>query len=288
MKFSKYHALGNDYLVIRPQELQVGFNQELIRRICHRNYGPGSDGILLGPFETPAADYGLRIFNPDGGEAEKSGNGLRIFARWLVDQGFAKERTFTVETRGGVVACIVSADGRFVKVEMGRVSFDSRAIPVSGPAREVLRETIAVNGESLTYCAATIGNPHCVVLFEEPTANTARRYGPAIERDERFPNKTNVQFMQVLDRANIRIEIWERGAGYTLASGSSSVAAAAVARKLGLCDGNIQVHMPGGQLAIEVGSDFYVSQSGPVSKIYDGIPAPEFFENEPAAQGAPA
>ena len=288
IKFTKYHALGNDYLVIRAQEADDGLSREMIRRICHRNYGPGSDGILLGPFETPAADFGLRIFNPDGSEAEKSGNGLRIFARWLVDQGYAKERTFTVETRGGVVSCAASADGRFVKVNMGRVSFDSRDIPVSGAAREVLQETITVNGESLTFCAATIGNPHCIVLFQEPTAETARRYGPAIERDERFPKKTNVQFMHVLDRANIQIEIWERGAGYTLASGSSSVAAAAVAHKLGLCDGNIQVHMPGGQLAIEIDRDFTVSQSGPVTKIYDGILAPEFSEKESAVQGAPA
>jgi diaminopimelate epimerase len=286
MEFSKYHTLGNDYLVIDPRKLEIDLRPKLIHQICHRHYGVGADGILLGPLETKAAEFGLRIFNPDGSEAEKSGNGLRIFARFLVDESYTDKGKFTVDTKGGAVSCAVSPDGRFVKVDMGRVSFDSRKIPVTGPPREVLRETMAVNGESLTFCAATVGNPHCVVLINEPTARIARHYGPAIERDKRFPNKTNVQFMQALDRANIQIEIWERGAGYTLASGSSSVAAAAVAHKLGFCDRNIQVHMPGGQLTIEINPDFTVSQNGPVNKICDGVLAADLFEYEMPAQGA--
>jgi diaminopimelate epimerase len=283
MRFSKYHALGNDYIVVNSQELQMDLDQRMFRQVCRRNYGVGSDGILLGPFETPAADFGLRIFNPDGSEAEKSGNGLRIFARYLVDQGYvAANQHFTVQTKGGTVSCVVKENGHFVSVKMGRVSFDSHDIPIAGPAREVLNETINVNGDTLTYCAATIGNPHCVVLVGKTTAELAHKYGPAIERDKRFPNKTNVQFLQVLDRTTIKIEIWERGAGYTLASGSSSVAAAAVAHKLGLCDQDINVHMPGGQLAIQIDSGFAVSQYGSVSKICDGVFAPELFEFEPA------
>jgi diaminopimelate epimerase len=290
MKFSKYHALGNDYIVLDPQELDRGLSQEMIRQICHRHYGAGADGILLGPFENEACDFGLRIFNPDGSEAEKSGNGLRIFARYLVDEGYTAgrplPREFTVETQGGAVACMVSPDGRSVKVDLGRVSFNSADIPVSGPVREVLNETMEVNGDILTFCAATIGNPHCVVLLDQPTAETAWQYGPAIERDKRFAEHVNVQFMQVLDRANIKIEIWERGAGYTLASGSSSAAAAAVAHKLGLCGVDILVHMPGGQLAVQLDENFAVSQTGPVSKICSGVLAAELLEPAYPQQGA--
>ncbi|RJQ86525.1 MAG: diaminopimelate epimerase [Desulfobacteraceae bacterium] len=277
MKYSKYHALGNDYIVIRPAELPGEPDRGIVRLICHRNYGIGSDGILLGPRDSSRCDFGLRIFNPDGSEAEKSGNGLRIFARFLWDEGVVGCNPFTVETPGGAVSCEVNADGTNVKVELGEVSFSSAAIPVEGPSREVLNETIEIEGHVLTFCAATIGNPHCVVLSSDPTADQARRFGPVIELDARFPKRTNVQFMKVLDRSNIRIEIWERGAGYTLASGSSSTAAAAVAHKLGLCDPDITVHMPGGSLRIEFRNGFFATLTGPVTKICDGAMTGEMF-----------
>ncbi len=278
MRFSKYHALGNDYIVIHPADLAETVSPALIRRICHRNYGVGSDGILLGPSASETCDFGLRIFNPDGSEAEKSGNGLRIFARSLVDDGLSAERLFSVETPGGAVVCELSADGRLVTVEMGRVSFDSALIPVDGPPREVLRETLLINGRDLVFCAATVGNPHCVVLSEqEPEEEETLRYGPLIEVEARFPRRTNVQFMQVIDRSNIKIEIWERGAGYTLASGSSSTAAAAVAHKLGLCDAQITVHMPGGEIKIAFDRDFAATMTGPVSKVCSGTIAADLF-----------
>ena len=277
MKFSKYHALGNDYIVIHLADVATGLEQETIGRICDRNYGVGSDGILLGPLPGETSDFGLRIFNPDGSEAEKSGNGLRIFARALIDNAHTTRRAFTIKTPGGAVACEVSPDGRTVKVEMGQVSFESTEIPVAGPPREVLNETIAVDGHILTFCAATIGNPHCVVFSERPSPEQARQFGPQIEVDPHFPRRTNVQFMQVLDRANIKIEIWERGAGYTLASGSSSIAAAAVAHRLDLCDRRIVVHMPGGQLVVKLDEHYSAVLAGPVSKICDGVIAAEMF-----------
>ena len=262
MRYAKHHALGNDYIVIRPTELQSELDPDVIRLICHRNYGVGSDGILLGPLESKSCDFALRIFNPDGTEAEKSGNGLRIFARFLWDEGLVGEQPFTVETPGGAVSCEVSTDGKSVKVEMGKVSFDSTVIPVEGASREVLNEELEVDGNALTYCAASIGNPHCVVFSDDSTPDQARRYGPMIEVAPRFPNRINVQFMTVIDRNNIRIEIWERGAGYTLASGSSSTAAAAVAHKLGLCDPDITVQMPGGSLRIQFRNDFFARMTG--------------------------
>jgi len=277
MKFSKYHALGNDYIVIGPEELRDVISEKAIRLICHRNFGVGSDGLLFVPYDSRSCDFGLKIFNPDGSEAEKSGNGLRIFARYLRDERLVSDVPFTVETLGGAVTCEVSADAGSVKVEMGQVSFDSALIPVAGPPREVISETLEAGGAVFEFCAATVGNPHCVVLAQSPTPEMARRYGPEIETDPRFPNRTNVQFMEVMDRNNIRIEIWERGAGYTLASGSSSTAAAAAALRLGLCDPDIVVHMPGGQLRIQFGVDLSATMTGPVTKICEGIIADEMF-----------
>jgi diaminopimelate epimerase len=187
-------------------------------------------------------------------------------------------KCFTVETLGGTVLCEVSADGKSVKVEMGEVSFSSSKIPVVGEPREVLNEEIEVRGQALTFCAATVGNPHCVVLSEKPTPEEARYLGPFIEVAPRFPNRTNVQFMKVLDRDKIQIEIWERGAGYTLASGSSSTAAAAVAHRLGLCDQDILVHMPGGKIRIQFSNGYFATMTGPVTKVCEGVMTVEMFE----------
>jgi diaminopimelate epimerase len=160
---------------------------------------------------------------------------------------------------------------------MGEVSFDSQRIPVAGPPREVLNEEIRISGRVFKFCAATVGNPHCVILTDEPSPAEAQRYGPLIENDPLFPNRTNVQFMRVIDRGNIQIEIWERGAGYTLASGSSSTAAAAVAYKLGLCGSEISVHMPGGELKISFSDGFQATMTGPVTKVCEGVMSSEMF-----------
>lgn len=280
MKFAKYHALGNDYLVIDPAQLSLPKDppREMIRLICHRHFGLGSDGILLGPLPSESARFALRIFNPDGSEAEKSGNGLRIFSRYLWDQALVSEEEFAIQTAGGTVIARVTEAGRMVQVQMGQVTFSSERIPVTGAPREVLQEPITAADRSFLFSAASIGNPHCVIIVPEATPALARQYGPLLETHPFFPRRTNVQFVQILDPGNIRIEIWERGAGYTLASGSSSSAAAAVARKLGLCEPSLTVHMPGGRLAIEIGPDLSILMTGPVTKIAEGVLAPELFE----------
>jgi diaminopimelate epimerase len=278
MKFLKYHALGNDYIILTPQDAGSELRQSQIRLICHRNFGLGSDGILLGPFDSQDCDFGLQIFNPDGSEAEKSGNGLRIFSRYLWDMGFVEQEPFTVMTAGGEVKCQVHAEGSRVTVDMGRVSFDSTKIPVTGPPRDVINERLVVDGVELEFCAATIGNPHCIIIRDELSAEEARRWGPLIENDARFPNRTNVQFLKVLDQANIQLEIWERGAGYTLASGSSSCAAAAVAHRLGVCVSNLTVHMPGGNISIDISSDFSIRMTGAVTRIAEGTLSAEMLE----------
>lgn len=279
MRFFKYHALGNDYIVMNPADFP-GWTEpsvEQIRVICHRNFGVGSDGILWGPLPTTKAQFGLRIFNPDGSEAEKSGNGIRIFSRYLWDAKLATAPVFTIETPGGVVESEIKQNGALITVEMGKVSFFSTKIPHVGSEREVINEQITVLDRTFTYCSATIGNPHCVLPLPEVTPELAHRYGPHLETHANFPRKTNVQFLQVLDRANIRIEIWERGAGYTLASGSSSSAAAAVAHKLGLVDGDVTVHMPGGRIGIIIGPDFAIRMTGTVNQVAEGVMLPELF-----------
>lgn len=282
MRFHKYHALGNDYIVLNPADFpswSPAPTVEQIRVVCHRNFGVGSDGILWGPLPSKHSEFGLRIFNPDGSEAEKSGNGLRIFSRFLWDQGLVKSPSFTVETPGGHVKSVIKDQGRLITVAMGSVSFDSTKIPVNPPTppREVLNEKIKILDREFTYCAATIGNPHCVLPLDVISPELAHKYGPHLETHSNFPRKTNVQFLRVLDRKNIQIEIWERGAGYTLASGSSSSAAAAVAHRLGFVDRDLTVHMPGGQIGIEIGDNFSIMMTGTVNKVAEGTMHPELF-----------
>lgn len=271
MKFTKYHGLGNDYLVIEPSECKNMDLEDLARSICDRNYGVGGDGILVGPYPSKTADAKLRIINPDGSEAEKSGNGIRIFSRYLFEKKHVDTPDFTIETKGGVVSSKVLQDGNLIQVEMGVVSFNSEEVGVEGPSREVIKEEISLLGRNYTFCAASVGNPHCVILDSDPTKSLAEEIGPLIENDRRFKNRTNVQLLRVLNNSTIKIQIWERGAGYTLASGSSSTAAAAVAHKLGLCGRSVTVKMPGGELLIDFNADMMAIMTGPVEKIAEGI-----------------
>lgn len=310
MEFRKYHGLGNDYLVLDPSSAGCtdAPGPDLIRRLCQRHFGVGADGILWGPLapdshlfpdcrgaprtEETASTAGeivaaLRIYNSDGSEAEKSGNGLRIFARYLWDTGAVGTERFCVLTLGGRVACQVMAEGRVVRVAMGRVSFRSDRVPMQGPVREVLGEPLQSAAGVLEISAATVGNPHCVVHCETVSEELARRLGPELETHPLFPERTNVQFLTVLDRANIRIEIWERGAGYTLASGTSACAAAAVAHRRGACDAEVAVHMPGGCLQLSFDREFEVVLSGSVGAIATGVAAPELLRGPPRSAAAP-
>ncbi|MFA5205296.1 MAG: diaminopimelate epimerase [Lentisphaeria bacterium] len=280
--FHKYHALGNDYLVLEPDAVP-DLAPARIRLLCDRHFGIGSDGILLGPLPPPTAPpealaaFALRIFNPDGSEAEKSGNGLRIFARYLADTGRVGADPFMVHTAGGWTRCQLLEGGRMIRVAMGRASFSSAAIPLTGPAREALEETLTIAGTAVRFAGVTVGNPHCVVLNQPATVDTAHRLGPLLETHPLFPHRTNVQFMEVRDRHTLRIEIWERGAGYTLASGSSASACAAAAVRLGRCDSPVTVQMPGGDLRVEVAADFAIVQTGPVTAVAQGRIAPELL-----------
>lgn len=285
VEFRKYHALGNDYVVLAGASLGVPPDGAIVRRICDRHHGIGADGILLdvsssGAGVEPGEAAPLRIFNPDGSEAEKSGNGLRIFARYLRDRGRVRgTERFRVETPGGAVECTVSEDGRRVEVEMGRAIFDAAAIPVRGERGEVLdRRLTTADGRDVEYSAVTVGNPHCVVAVDEARAMDARDLGPLLEHHPAFPNRTNVQLVEVIGPRRIRIEIWERGAGYTLASGSSSCAAAAVCCRLGRARSPVTVEMPGGEIEVDVREDWSLRMEGGVTAVAQGILSPECLE----------
>lgn len=269
--FRKYHGLGNDYLVIDPADFPFQPTPEAVRTICDRNLGVGSDGILLGPLLDPEGPS-LRIFNPDGSEAEKSGNGLRIFAWYLFERGLVEGREFPLRTKGGAVrAWILEPTAGLVRMDMGVPSFEA---PQGG---EFIDREHAIGAERGRLTFVSMGNPHCVVTGLPVTESLARRLGPLVENDPLFPAKTNVQFLEVLSPSEIRIEIWERGAGYTLASGSSSCAAAAVARRAGLVGDAVTVRMPGGTLEIRfVGGSAQLT--GPVEKVFEGCFSKEFAQ----------
>jgi diaminopimelate epimerase len=278
--FTKGHGLGNDYLVMVETDLDFPFTAAAIRWICHRNWGVGSDGILL-QSASAVADVGMRVFNPDGSEAEKSGNGLRIFAKYMWERGGLRKAPMRIETRGGVVEAMCHLAGERVvevTVEMGRATFRAPEIPMHGPDREVVGVPLQVGDRFFQVTCVSIGNPHCVVFTDRLDEDEVRTWGPRIETHPAFPNRTNVQFARVLDRDRVEIRIWERGAGYTLASGSSSCGVAAAAVRNGLADGRLTLLMPGGELGLEVRADYSIRLRGPVAEACEGRLAPDLVE----------
>ena len=241
---TKSHGLGNDYLVADPAELPFAVSPERVKLLCHRHLGVGSDGLLL-----LAGDTGLRIVNPDGSEAEKSGNGIRIFARWLVSSGRAPGNDFVVHTRGGDVP--VSVSGNEVTADMGKPRF-GELTSLDGIGRVV---------------SVDMGNPHCVVPVQELDITTLRRLGPRIEHDPLFPNRTNVQLARAATRERIELLIWERGAGETQASGSSACAAFAALHRLGQVDRAVTASMPGGALQLWLDEHDHIWMRGAVEEV---------------------
>ncbi len=268
MDLFKYESLGNDYFVLDAAAYPSPPSAAILQKLCNRHLGFGSDGLLYGPCTT-AEGLAVRIFNPDGSEAEKSGNGLRIFARYLYDtKRLIAETPTSIQTLGGPVTVTLLDAGQTVTVGMGQAQFLSTHIPMPGPAREVLLEPITLDGQVYTFSATSIGNPHCTLFLDTPpTKAHITQLGPILENHPLFLNRTNVQLAYVKDPFNIIIEIWERGAGYTLASGSSASAVAALSVRLGYTKNAITIHMPGGPLKVTVADDFSITQTGSVAFI---------------------
>lgn len=269
IEFRKYHSMGNDYLVVDPRCLSSPPDPEAIRVLCDRTAGVGSDGALIGPLRD-GSGLDLRIYNPDGSEAEKSGNGLLIYSWFLYEQGLAGSGRFPLMTEGGEVAAeIVDPEARVVRIDMGPASFDARAMGLRCDEDELVGTELLLDGRPYQVSCVSVGNPHCAVLMNKATPGHARFLGPMIEGHELFPHRANAVFYEVTGRSSLTIEIWERGAGYTLSSGTSACAAAAAARRLGLVDDELEVKMPGGSLALRLDGD-HVHMTGRVEPLFYG------------------
>ena len=271
--FVKSHGLGNDYFVLDKAGISFSLNEKNIQLLCDVHYGIGSDGILL-KVASAKADFGLKIYNPDGSEAEKSGNGLRIFAKYLYDYGHTSGKIFTIETLGGIVTAEVSEEtnnkANRIKVDMGKAIFSSRLVPVICDEPECFDHPLNIIDSTFLINCVSVGNPHCVILRDHLVKAEILKHGSDIENHPMFPNRINVQFAKVLSRNEVEILIWERGAGYTLASGSSSCAVAAVMVKKGLTDRKLTVKMPGGVLKLEIDEQWNIRMEGDVKEIASG------------------
>ena len=263
LNLSKSHGLGNDYLVADPADLPFAITSERVKLLCDRHLGVGSDGLLVLDGYEDDGEWFLRIFNPDGSEAEKSGNGIRIFSRWLYDTGRTfGQRVFWIDTPGGGSSRAEVHPDLTVTVQMGLPLF-----------RADLAE-IDVDGQRLAVTALSIGNPHCVIFRDQLDITELYRLGPLVEHHLAFPQRTNVQFVHSLDTASLELLIWERGAGETQASGSSACAAVAAAHRAGLVGPDVTAHMPGGDLSVRIDADGQVHQHGPVDDVMTVTLAP--------------
>ncbi|PST37058.1 MULTISPECIES: diaminopimelate epimerase [Clostridium] len=263
----KYHCMGNDYLVFDPNKNDLELNVENIKKMCSRHFGIGADGILAGPY-LGENDFYVHIYNADGSEAEKSGNGMGIFAKYLRDAGYVQKTTISWKTLGGEETVFyLNEDATRVKISMGHPTFWSDEIPVTGERREMVNQTMVFGKIPYVTTCLSMGNPHCVIWMNEISKEMVCRIGEHSETSEYFPEKVNTQILNVLDRTNIQIEIYERGVGYTLASGSCACAAASAAYRLGLADPHMYVHMPGGTLEVEIKEDGMVYMVGEVGYV---------------------
>lgn len=263
----KYHGLGNDYLVYDPNKNKMELNPSNVQLLCNRNFGVGADGILEGPV-MEGDRISMVVWNPDGSIAKNSGNGVRIFAKYLKDAGYVQKKDFMIRSQGGEVSVhYLNEEGTRLKASMGKVSFWSGDVPVEGPLREIINETMVFGRIPYPVTCLSVGNPHCVILMDEISKELVCRIGKYSECAKQFPEKINTQIMKVLDRTHLETEVYERGAGYTLASGSGCCAAAAAAYRLGLTDPKMVVHMPGGVLEVEIDEEGVVHMTGDVGYV---------------------
>ncbi len=280
--YFKGHGLGNEYIVLDPDELTFALTPARIARICSRQKGIGSDGVLVLE-DSGSADFGLRIWNPDGSEAETSGNGLRIFSLYLHATGRTRKKSFTVETRGGTVRVETqhsqsdAEDGAGsvlgATVHMGTATFRPETLPCTLEVDELIEQPIRAAGETLTFTGVNVGNSHCVVFRSQDrkwSRDDLLRLCPALETHPIFPNRINVQLAEPTGPSKIRILIWERGVGETPSSGSSACAAASAAVRLGLVTSPVTVESQGGALVVDVDEELNLTLTGPVAEVARG------------------
>ncbi|MCQ2608206.1 MAG: diaminopimelate epimerase [Bacteroidales bacterium] len=273
--YVKSHGLGNCYIVIDGDKIDFDLTDEVVKRICDLHFGVGSNGILL-KVPSKIADFGLKIYNTDASIAENCGNGLRIFSKFLHDYDYLSSDKFTVDILGRLIHCEIlekNAAGKAIKVrvDMGKANFIAKNVPVIFEKEECINEPVTFGDKEFRINCVSVGNPHCVVFRDELNQEELLKYGPIIETDKMFPNRTNVQFAHVVNRNLVEIKIWERGVGNTLASGSSSCAVASAMRKNNLVDKDVTIKMPGGELQISIDEEWNIKMTGPVEEICSGV-----------------
>jgi diaminopimelate epimerase len=270
LKFTKMQGLGNDFVMLDGIRQRVELDRAQIVRLADRHFGVGCDQVLL--VERPSradVDFRYRIFNADGGEVEQCGNGARCFVHFVRDQGLTAKRKIRVETLSGVIEPTLEADGQ-VQVDMGVPRFESEAIPFIGD-NEAPTQALDVAGASVTISALSMGNPHAVQVVADVETAPVATQGPLIERHPRFPRGANAGYMQVVDRANIRLRVWERGAGETLACGTGACAAVVAGIRRDLLDSTVRVRTRGGELTIRWdGAGEPVLMTGPAQAVFEG------------------
>jgi diaminopimelate epimerase len=272
MKFWKMHGLGNDYVVIdnRNQSLPESKLGSLAKKLCDRRFGVGADGLLL-VFSSQTADVKMRIFNADGSEAEMCGNGIRCFARYCFENGIVEKSEFLVETLAGIKQVWLTLKGsevQFVRVDMGMPNWNRSSLPMAGEGT-CINEDLQVDHENYKVTCLSMGNPHCVIFVDNVSEFPVEYIGPIIENHKAFPNRTNAGFAQVISKSEMKVRVWERGCGETLACGTGTCAAVVVANRLGLVGAKVTVHVLGGDLQVTVASEG-LFLSGAAEKVYEG------------------
>ena len=263
------HGLGNDYIVIDDRDQKISDASALAKKLCERRFSVGADGLLL-VCNSKVADVKMRIFNADGSEAEMCGNGIRCFSKYCFENGIAKKEAFSVETLSGIKPvwlAVKDGEAQVVKVDMGAPNWERSAIPMLGEGTSI-NENLEVDGELYKVTCLSMGNPHCVTFVDNVDEFSVDYVGPIIENHKAFPKRTNVGFVQVLNKAELKVRVWERGCGETLACGTGTCAAVAAANKLGKVGNKVTVHVLGGELQVEVGKTLFLS--GAAEKVYEG------------------
>ncbi|MBI3899756.1 MAG: diaminopimelate epimerase [Gammaproteobacteria bacterium] len=270
LKFTKMEGAGNDFVVIDSVTDRVALTPAQVRQLSDRHFGVGCDQVLVvEPADANGADFRYRIFNADGGEVEQCGNGARCFVQFVRQKGLTSKDEIAVDTLGGRIYPRVQPDGQYA-VQMAVPRFAPNDIPFIAEARALVYD-LEVDREQITVSAISMGNPHAVQIVADVERAPVTTLGPRIERHPRFPRGVNAGFMQILDRRRIRLRVWERGAGETLACGSGACAAVVAGRQQGLLDEQVEVQLPGGTLAVVwAGEGKPVWLAGPARTVYEG------------------
>lgn len=274
MRFTKVHGLGNDFILVNCFEEKVDIKQapELALNMCDRHFGIGADGLVL-LLPSDSADVNMRIFNSDGSEAEMCGNAIRCVAKYLYAHGMVKKEKIQVETLAGIMVpeLIIENGGlKLVRVDMGEPRLERSEIPMEGPAGRVINEPLEVNGAACRVTAVSMGNPHCIIFVPDVEQVPLHDIGPLIETHSAFPRKTNVEFIQVLNRQEVVMKVWERGAGETMACGTGACASAVACALNGHTGRKVTVHLKGGDLLIDWAENNHVYMTGPAEEVFTG------------------